>query len=367
MPFAAAKSMYRRAFAVVAPCFGPERPGHRVDVHAPPDADVLHRMDPVRAGQGVRRIEIQAEQRRREIRRAVGELNRSPRRDERRAAAHLDPVGERGERRAQRAALHPRSGEEHSRVVHEVRLVDDHEGPAVAHLHRQRSLYAVERADRSRRVEHLRIGPFVASSRESTRHGRCRRAQTRSAHSRSRMPPSPGWEGNSYRKPTPSSNARTLTVNRRFGAAVSTTSDGQFVVMVAHASHLAPRLRPPFVVRLARGVRDAQPVAQRNGSAELKAEQRWKDQRAPIALEAVVEPSLVDRDRDFVATIRRSDHALASKWADRRRKRDGSKAAYDEPRWSSHAAIVRSGAGTGHRQRGDALFQRRTIDSTSTP
>ncbi len=39
--------------------------------------------------------------------------------------------------------------------------------------------------------------------------------------------------------------------------------DGQLVVVVAYPCHLAPRLGPPFVVRLPRGVGDAQSVAER--------------------------------------------------------------------------------------------------------
>ncbi len=244
--------------------------------------------------------------------------------------------------------------------------MDDHEGPAVAHLHRQRSLYAVERAHRSRRVElfgSVLSWPVRGNPPGTGVVGERKLRQL----IRDLEGCQPGLGG----KLVPEADAVVERAHSDREPAVRRGGlhhvDRQFVVVIAHASHFAPRLRPPFIVRLARGVRDTQPVAQRNGSAELKAEQRRKDQRAPIALEAVVEPSLVDRDRDFVATIRRSDHALASKWADRRRKRDGSKAAYDEPRWSSHAAIVRSGARTGHRQRGDALFQRRTIDSTSTP
>ena len=232
------------------------------------------------------------------------------------------------------------------------------------HLHRQRRLYAVERAHRSRRVEHFGSvlswpvrgdppGTGVVGEREL-------RQLIRDLEGCQ-----PGLGG----KLVPEADAVVERAHSDREPAVRRGGlhhvDRQFVVVIAHASHFAPRLRPPFIVRLAHGVRDTQPVAQRNCSAKFKAEQRWKYQRAPIALQAVVEPSLVDRDRDFVATIRRNAMLWPRSGLTAAASAKAATPRTDEARWSSHAAIVRSGARTGHRQRG--AFQRRTIDSTSTP
>ena len=73
--------------------FGPRAPGHGADVHAPPDAHVLHRFDPARALEHAGWVQVEAEHRRHEIGCAVGELDGPPGRDERRVPAHLDPVG----------------------------------------------------------------------------------------------------------------------------------------------------------------------------------------------------------------------------------------------------------------------------------
>src|SRR3989449_381173 len=75
------------------PMFRSRAPRHRPDVHPPPDADVLHRLDPVGARDDARRIEIQPDDGRRELCHVVGDLNRAPRRHERRMTAHFDAVG----------------------------------------------------------------------------------------------------------------------------------------------------------------------------------------------------------------------------------------------------------------------------------
>ena len=50
----------------------PGAPGHGVDVHSPPDADVLHWLDPAHVAQHVGRIEIEPEHRWREVSGAIG-------------------------------------------------------------------------------------------------------------------------------------------------------------------------------------------------------------------------------------------------------------------------------------------------------
>ena len=103
----------------------------------------------------------------------------------------------------------------------------------------------------------------------------------------------------------PSLKARTRRVNRRLGAAVSSTDDRQLVVVVVHPRHLTPGLGPPLVVRLPGGVGDAESVAERRRPAELEAEQRGQDQRAPVAGEAVVQPAVADLHGDLVAPVGR--------------------------------------------------------------
>src|SRR5260221_1046912 len=79
---------------------------------------------------------------------AIRDLNRAPWRDERRMSPDLYTVRPRRECSAKRADLNARTGEKHARIVHEIRLVDDDIRP-VRHLHRERRLNAVERADRA--------------------------------------------------------------------------------------------------------------------------------------------------------------------------------------------------------------------------
>ena len=134
----------------------PGAPGHGVDVHPPPDADVLHRLDPAGVRDAARRIELEAEERGRQVGDAIGHLDGAPWGLERRAAADLDAIGHGGERGPQEPGLGALLPQEHAGVVHQVGLVDHHEGASVLELHGERRLHAVEHAHRSRRVEHLR-------------------------------------------------------------------------------------------------------------------------------------------------------------------------------------------------------------------
>ena len=260
-------------------------------------------MDPVGARQDVGRIEVQAEQRGCEILGAVGQLDRPPRRHERRVASHLDAVGHRGQRGVQRAALEARSPQEHPGVVHQVGFVDHHEGAAVPHLHGQRRLHAVERADRSGRIQLLgavlarvvgrdppgagivsqgKFGQFVAD---------LERAE-------------PGLLGNLIPERHPvveGAHPQGEPAGRRGGFQ---HPDRQLVVLVMHARHLAPWLGPPLIVRLPERVGDAEPVAERWCSLELEAEQRRQDHRAPVAGQAVVELPVAGLHGDGVAAVR---------------------------------------------------------------
>ena len=62
----------------------------------------------------------------------------------------------RSESDTQRAVVHTRSGQIHSRVIDEIGLVDHHERLAVARLHGKGRLNAVDDAHGRRRVQHLR-------------------------------------------------------------------------------------------------------------------------------------------------------------------------------------------------------------------
>ena len=123
-------------------------PGVDIDVHAPPDAVVLHRRDPTRVLNPARWVELEAEHRGREVLDAVGELDGAPGGDERRASADFHAVGPGCERRAQGATLEP-SREIESRVVDKVGFVDDRDD-AILQLEGERSLHRVEVAHRRR-------------------------------------------------------------------------------------------------------------------------------------------------------------------------------------------------------------------------
>src|SRR6202165_941737 len=81
------------------------------DVHPPPDTNEFHRLDPAYVWKDVRWIEVEAQDRRREIGGSIGDLNRAPWSHERRVTTHLVSVLPRRERDAQETALHPRPGD----------------------------------------------------------------------------------------------------------------------------------------------------------------------------------------------------------------------------------------------------------------
>ena len=237
-------------------------PRHRVDVHAPPDADVLHRLDPVGVRDDAGRIEIQSDHGGRELGDFVGDLNRAPRCHERRMAADLDAVGVGCEVGMQRAAVHARAAQIHFRVVHEVRLVNDDECFAVPHFHRQWCLYAVERAHRRRReqllgaIEPRPVGWDRPGAR-IVRHGKLGQLIHDLEVAEGRL----GRKLVAERHPVverPEGDHELSIRGDRF-----LDVQFQFVVMVADARHFSPRLGPRAIVAGARGVDDSQAVTQR--------------------------------------------------------------------------------------------------------
>jgi hypothetical protein len=74
-------------------------------------------------------------------------------------------------------------------------------------------------------------------------------------------------------------------------------------VVVAHARHLAPRLRPPLIHRPLRLAHHSQAIAQRLRPLKLDAEHRRQQDRPFIAVKAVVELSAARFDGDLVSTV----------------------------------------------------------------
>ena len=289
--------------------FGPGAPRHRVDVHAPPDADVFHRLDPVGGGDDAGRIEVQADDRWRQLGGFVGDLNRAPWRHERGLAAHLHAVGIGREIGAQRPALHARSAEIHLRVVHEIRLVDDHERLAVTQLHGERRLDAVEGAHRSLRpellgaVEPRPVGRDPPGARV-VRH----RELGQLVHDLEVA------EVGLRRELVAERHAVVEGAHRQRELAVRTRGllDGDFelVMVIADARDLAPGLCPNRVEGAAARIHDAQAVAQRGLVLELESEQGRCEQRAPVALHGVVQLPFMRLDQHGVASVGGRDAQL---------------------------------------------------------
>ena len=113
------------------------------DVHRPPDADVLARLDPRDVAEGVRLVEVEDDVVRDEVAGRVADEDGSPRRAVRRLGVDADAGGPRREvglkrRRADAAELH-------RGVVHERGLVERDEG-AVLERERERRVERVARA-----------------------------------------------------------------------------------------------------------------------------------------------------------------------------------------------------------------------------
>ena len=121
----------------------------------------------------------------------------------------------------------------------------------------------------------------------------------------------------------PSSKARKPRSNRRRRRRGLLDRDAQLVVVVAHTGDLAPRLSPPFVVRLPGGIHDPEAIAQRGGAAELESERRGKHQRAALAGNGVGEPSLTYLDADFGAPVGRGHPGLGRERQGRGRVQKG--------------------------------------------
>ncbi len=282
--------------------FGPGAPRHRADVHAPPDAHILHRLDPARVLNDARRIEVQAEQGRRQIGRAVGQLDGAPRRHERGPPPDLDPVGVGRQRRAQRTRLHAGPAQEHARVVHQVRLVNHDERAAVPRLQRERCLHAVEHAHRRGREQHLGAvearavrgdppGTRVISEREFRELvGDRELAESGLLRKLVAEGDAVVERAECHHEPP----ARCGCLRDR---------DAQLAMIVAYPGHFAPRLGPRLIDRAARRIDHPQAVAQRRRPLKGEAETRGQQHGATIPVDAVREPAVPDFDRDPVPAI----------------------------------------------------------------
>ena len=97
-------------------------PGGAVEVHLPPDADVLADVDPRGVGEPVRLVEVQLDARIRERHRRAADQHRAPRRDERAALAHQHAVGPGHQVRLERALRG--AAQVHAGVIDQRGLVD---------------------------------------------------------------------------------------------------------------------------------------------------------------------------------------------------------------------------------------------------
>ncbi len=231
-------------------------------------------------------------------------------------AAHLHAVGIGREVGVQRPAVHARTADVHSCVVHEIRLVDHHECLAVPRLHRERRLDAVERAHGARRpqllgaIESRPVGGNPPGARV-VGHDELGQLVHDLEVGEAGLRGEFIAEGDAVVEGTDGYGE--LAVGRSsFG-----DRDLQLVVVIANARDLAPRLSPRCVKRAATRVHDAQAIAQRRGAAEVEAEHRRRQERVTVALDHVVELALMRLDQHDIAPVGRSHANLA------RRQRPG--------------------------------------------
>ena len=154
-PLAAAKSMYRFVFSVVAPCFGPEL---QVMVlmcipHQMPTYFIGWIQSVLASALGGLRLRPSSEGARSVARSASWMVRQGVTNGVRPRTLMPSAIGASAARRSRLSVrVLP---QEHPGVVHQVGLVDHHERAAVLELHGERRLHAVEHAHRAGRVEHL--------------------------------------------------------------------------------------------------------------------------------------------------------------------------------------------------------------------
>ncbi len=136
---------------------GSRVPGLQLQVHFPPDADVLHRLDPADVAQAVRLVQVQDQAGFRQACGAVADLQGAPGRVERSLSDH-GGIGQAGRQLGSEAGAF-RAAQVHPRIVDQGGFVDRDVGAGLA-AHGDRGLGAADRADRGAVVEVFLAVPF---------------------------------------------------------------------------------------------------------------------------------------------------------------------------------------------------------------
>ena len=269
----------RGAVAVV------HRPALDAQVHAPPDAHVLHRADPARILDLRGFIEVENQRRVDQIDGPVAQLDRPPGGDEAARHAGLRPVGQRRQlrREGQLAGL----AERHLGIVVERRLVDA--SVHVSDPERRGGIGVGQLRERQFAVEQLvgleagRDGPRIAVGREAEL-GLLGRHRQRIGI------------GHLPFVAEPHAVVECPEPQRQPHAPVGTAHfDGHLVVTVAHRLVLAPRLGPGLVGRGAAHPGDLEIGELR--LARLDAERRGADQRVAVAHHGIGHRGRIERNR----------------------------------------------------------------------
>ena len=137
----------------------PLAPTPRPADHAPPDADIFHRLHPAHIAELVRFVEIEFEVACHKPRCIVGDADRAPGRCEGQIAGHARPVRRRRQRRTKLAPLG--ALEPHRRIIDERRFVK-RQMRAVVEAHRDRCMRGCDAVDRRLLVNLLVAIPLPA-------------------------------------------------------------------------------------------------------------------------------------------------------------------------------------------------------------
>ena len=283
-------------------------PALAVEMHLPPDADVLHRPDPRHIAQRIGRVEVEDQLRLDQIARALADLERAPGRGERRVHLDLGRADARGQRRLEAPPLDAR--QVHARIVDQRRLVD-RQVQALAGAQRDRRLCQPDFLDRRALVEVLLAVPF--QRRDPPRRRRLGDDEL-GQFLGDRQAIDPGLPRNVVAEPKAVVEDPEHHVEAAFRPAGLGQGDPQFVVAVAHVPALAPGQLPGVIVAAGALADDRQVALELGRIGEQQAQARCCDDRAAVATDGVTRAAfVVGCDLDADACIRRGG-ACARRW-----------------------------------------------------
>ena len=275
------------------------RPALDPEVHAPPDADVLHRTNPARVLDFAGFVQVENQPRINQPHRLVGQLHRTPRRREAARRAGLRAVGQRSQLRleAERRGAQQR----HLGEVVERRLVDAAVVPP--HVEGGRRIGIGQLAERQMAVKQFvglevgRYGPRVAVG------------------GKAELGPLVGngeriGVGDFVFVAEADAVVEEAEAHREPRAGVVRQADGHLVAVVAHLLVLAPGLAPLLVDGAALDAADAEARIE-HCLAAPEAEGRGKQQLLTVGKQRVAHaPAGIERKAEFIAPVGRAERGI---------------------------------------------------------